>query len=29
VISSIIPHVNILYPHMGFPTTPGPLAPTI
>jgi len=27
VISSIIPYLNILYPHMGPPTTPGPQAP--
>jgi len=25
--SSIIPYLNILYPHMGPPTTPGPQAP--
>jgi len=29
VTSWIIPYPNILYPHMGSPTTPGPQAPTI
>jgi len=27
VTSSIIPYLNILYPHMRPPTTPGPQAP--
>ena len=27
VTSSIIPYLKILHPHMGLPTTPGPLAP--
>ena len=27
VTSSIIPDLNILYPHMGPPTTPGPQGP--